>query len=271
MHVVRLAFAEAIVIASAIIFFVYDRYIQSKQRKVISKAERAEAIVTSVFPKEVGLRLIQQAEEEEDAFRNTNSSKNVLNGFLNKGEGFEDRAAQERSKPIADLFPNTTVMFADITGFTAWSSMREPSQVFILLESIYKDFDALAKRRRVFKVETVGDCYVAVSGLPEPRKDHPVVMALFAADCLMKMAVQVQTLEVELGPDTAELGVRIGLHSGPVTAGVLRGERARFQLFGDTVNTAARIESTGEKNKIQISKETADLLAARNKAHWYIP
>jgi hypothetical protein len=87
----------------------------------------------------------------------------------------------------------------------------------------------------------------------------------------MKMAVQVQTLEVELGPDTAELGIRIGLHSGPVTAGVLRGDRARFQLFGDTVNTAARIESTGQKNKIQISKETADLLLAKGKGHWFIP
>lgn len=252
---------------TAIIFYLYDRYIQMKQSKVLSKAQRAEAIVTSVFPKEVGLRLIQQAEEEETGTYK-NSSKNMLT-FLTSTE--DDNRVQERSKPIADLFPNTTVMFADITGFTAWSSMREPSQVFILLESIYKAFDIIAKRRRVFKVETVGDCYVAVSGLPEPRKDHPVVMSLFAADCLVKMAVQVQALEVELGPDTAELGVRIGLHSGPVTAGVLRGERARFQLFGDTVNTAARIESTGQKNKIQISKDTADLLAARGKGHWFIP
>jgi hypothetical protein len=63
------------------------------------------------------------------------------------------------TKPIADLFPSTTVMFADIAGFTAWSSVREPSQVFTLLETVYRAFDAIAKRRRVFKVETVGDCY----------------------------------------------------------------------------------------------------------------
>ena len=126
-----------------------------------------------------------------------------------------------------------------IVGFTAWSSTREPSQVFTLLENIYASFDEIAKRRRVFKVETVGDCYVAVAGLPEPLKDHAVAMARFAKDILQKFREMVKQMVVELGPDTEDLGLRVGLHSGPVTAGVLRGERARFQLFGDTMNTAA--------------------------------
>lgn len=126
-----------------------------------------------------------------------------------------------------------------IVGFTAWSSTREPSQVFTLLENIYHSFDEIAKRRRVFKVETVGDCYVAVAGLPEPIKDHAVAMARFSKDILMKFREMVKHMVVELGPDTEDLGLRIGIHSGPVTAGVLRGERARFQLFGDTMNTAA--------------------------------
>ena len=80
-------------------------------------------------------------------------------------------------------------MFADIVGFTAWSSAREPSQVFTLLETVYHAFDKIAKRRRVFKVETVGDCYVAVAGLPDPCPDHAVVMARFANECLVKMAL----------------------------------------------------------------------------------
>jgi class 3 adenylate cyclase len=72
------------------------------------------------------------------------------------------------SKPVANLYLQTTVMFADISGFTAWSSVREPSQVFTLLEIVFREFDQLANSHGVFKVGTVGDCYVAVSGLPEP-------------------------------------------------------------------------------------------------------
>ena len=80
------------------------------------------------------------------------------------------------------------------------------------------------------QVETVGDCYVAVTGLPEPRKDHAIAMAKFAHACLKRMKDLTRKLEVSLGPDTTDLTIRVGLHSGPVTAGVLRGERSRFQV-----------------------------------------
>ena len=93
-------------------------------------------------------------------------------------------------------------------------------------------------------------------------------MVRFAGECMMRMNEVTKELEVSLGPDTGDLGMRFGLHSGPVTAGVLRGDRARFQLFGDTVNTAARMESTGTKNRIQCSQATADLLLAAGKKHW---
>lgn len=85
---------------------------------------------------------------------------------------------------------------------------------------------------------SVGDCYVAVCGLPDPEPDHAIIMAKFARECTFSMQETVNRLEVSLGPDTGDLGIRIGLHSGPVTGGVLRGDRARFQLFGDTVNVS---------------------------------
>jgi hypothetical protein len=120
----------------------------------------------------------------------------------------------------------------------------------------------------VFKVETVGDCYVAVCGLPEQRDDHAAVMARFATVCLNTFKILVKELDWELGPGTGDLRLRTGLHSGPVTAGVLRGERGRFQLFGDTVNTAARMESTGNPDQVHLSQETVDLLLSAGKSHW---
>ena len=143
--------------------------------------------------------------------------------------------------------------------------------MFTLLESTYSAFDSIAKRRRVFKVETVGDCYVAAAGLPEKRRDHALIMARFAHACLQATSKIMQKLETTLGPDTGDLNIRIGLHSGPVTAGILRGERSRFQLFGDTMNTAARLESTGMPGLIHLSDETANLLAAAGKSHWTKP
>ena len=172
------------------------------------------------------------------------------------------------SEPIAEMFTDTTIMFADISGFTAWSSEREPPQVFILLETLYRAFDAVAHRLGVFKVETIGDCYVAVVGLPDPNEHHAVVMTYFGYECIRQMKELVRELEATLGPGTSDLCMRVGLHSGPVTAGVLRGEKSRFQLFGDSVNTAARMESTGQPNLIHASQETADLLVACGKVSW---
>lgn len=112
---------------------------------------------------------------------------------------------------------------------------------------------------------------MAVTGLPNPDESHAVHMSRFAYQCLIGMKELIWELEAILGPGTSDLALRVGLHSGPVTAGVLRGEKSRFQLFGDTVNTASRMESTGQRGKIQVSQETADLLMAAGKSHWLKP
>lgn len=93
-------------------------------------------------------------------------------------------------------------------------------------------------------------------------------MADFAQRCLDQLRVVTKELEIRLGPSTGDLQARVGLHSGPVTAGVMRGEKARFQLFGDTVNTAARLESSGKPGCIHVSQNTFDLLVEAGKGHW---
>jgi class 3 adenylate cyclase len=168
-------------------------------------------------------------------------------------------------KPIADLYSNTTVLFCDISGFTAWSSEREPAQVFTLLQVIFHSFDKIASSVGVFNVETIGDCYVAITGFPEAQADHAVRMVDFAQQCLTKAKELTKRLEMTLGPDTEDLGFRFSLHSGPVTAGVLVSERSRFQLFGETVKVASRLESTAQRNRIQISQATADFLIQAGK------
>jgi hypothetical protein len=219
-----------------LVFIIYDRMVEYRQQLILEKAIQSTMLVTSLFPKAYADRLLQQSSTSSANGSSSYASNNKrLKSFL---VGDNDMNEQ----PIADLYPFATVLFADLAGFTAWSSTREPVQVFVLLQKLYQTFDAIASKRRVFKVETIGDSYVAVTGVPEPQRQHAVIMSGFARECQRTVIKITNELGLTLGPDTCELRMRVGIHSGPVTAGVLRGERARFQLFGDTVNTASRME-----------------------------
>ena len=158
------SFAVAMVfIFTMCMFLVYDHVVEIRQRLVLAHATQSTAIVSSLFPKNVRDRLMQPHKNDKKGNNQHAMVPNHrLKTFLSGGETNE-------GQPIADLFLNCTVFFADIAGFTAWSSTREPAQVFVLLQTVYQAFDTLAKRRKVFKVETIGDAYVAVTGLPEAQ------------------------------------------------------------------------------------------------------
>ena len=141
----------SIFVFTALVFCVYDRLVERRQEIVLSTAQRSTAIVSSMFPETVRKRLM----EDTNDGKTFQSKQSKLKSLLNNG--MESTDDDMHKQPIADLFTSCSVLFADISGFTAWSSTREPAQVFILLQTIYQAFDKIAKRHKVFKVETIGD------------------------------------------------------------------------------------------------------------------
>lgn len=150
---------------------------------------------------------------------------------------------------IADHHPEVTVLFADIAGFTPWAASQPPQQVVRLLEQVFSRFDALVDLAGVEKIKTIGDAYMVISGAPEPRTDHAAVMARLALDFMAEVA----RLREETG---IPLQLRVGLHTGPVIAGVIGTVRFSYDVWGDTVNTASRMESQGEPGRIHVSADT---------------
>lgn len=150
--------AVAIFVFTSLVFLAYDCMIEHRQRVVMRSAKQSSAIVDSLFPSNVKKRLYEQETEEQDQDISTSErSENILRDFMQGDEELTNQKTKQSSKPIADQFDDTTVLFADIKGFTKWSSTRQPSQVFVLLESLYGAFDKVAEKRGVYKIETIGD------------------------------------------------------------------------------------------------------------------
>jgi guanylate cyclase len=167
------------------------------------------------------------------------------------------RSIAERLKaedrPIADQFDSASILFADVVDFTPWSERLPPSEVVGYLDRLFTHFDTLAERHGLEKIKTIGDCYMAAAGVPTPRPDHARVLALMALDMLEAMHST-----DELGHLGLEL--RAGINSGPVVAGVIGRKRFLYDLWGDAVNTASRMESYGAPGRIQITRPTYELL-----------
>ncbi|MCL4181154.1 MAG: response regulator [Verrucomicrobia bacterium] len=154
---------------------------------------------------------------------------------------------------IADSFSDVTVLFADLVDFTRLASRIPASELVRLLNEVFSQFDWLAELHGLEKIKTIGDAYMAVGGLPHPRPDHAVAVAEMALD-MQRVIRRVDTL------GDIRLELRIGLSSGPVVAGIIGSKKFIYDLWGDTVNTASRMESQGELGCIQVSQSTCDLL-----------
>jgi class 3 adenylate cyclase len=157
---------------------------------------------------------------------------------------------------IAETFTETTVLFADIVGFTELSSQICAHDLVELLNGVFSRFDRLAEHHGLEKIKTIGDAYLVVAGLPNPRADHGGVIA--------EMALDMQRVLGEFNAETGrDLSLRIGIHSGSVVAGVIGLTKFAYDIWGDTVNTASRMESHGVPGKIQVSEVVYRQLAAR--------
>jgi len=188
---------------------------------------------------------LDRLEDEKEKFERLllNILPQQIIGRLNDGETI-----------IADRFDNVSVLFSDLVGFTEISSTLAPTELVSYLNALFSGFDAIAQELGVEKIKMIGDAYMVVAGVPEPRADH----AQAIAEMGLRMIAAVERAKREQG---APFTARIGIHSGPVVAGIIGTHRFVYDVWGDTVNLASRLETLSEANRIQVSAATAALLA----------
>ncbi len=164
-------------------------------------------------------------------------------------------AEQLKAKPqtIADQFTAASILFADVVDFTPRAEHLRPDEVIGMLDDLFSHFDTLAEKHGLEKIKTIGDCYMVAAGVPVPRPDHARALALMALDML-------DAMRSRDGVGYLGLELRIGINSGPVVAGVIGRKRFLYDLWGDAVNTASRMESHGMPGRIQITRATYELL-----------
>jgi class 3 adenylate cyclase len=283
------AVSVLIFLFTSLIFIAYDFKVERRQNVVMQSAVKSNAIVSSLLPSHIRDKLMSDAPTETQPAKEAGNKKQVdatddeavpadaaygIRSFLD-GDGlpstcvdkYEESDALRFPEPIADQYEETSVLAASVSGFTIWSINRDPKHIFILLEVLHGSFDAIAKQLKILKVDAMKDCYCAVSGIPDYRKNHALIMTKFAMTIMSKMSVLTQRLIVTLGREAASLKLSIGISSGATTAGVLRSAKTRFQLFGNTVASAELLDRTGIPGRIQCSQKTANLLIEAGKGN----
>ena len=185
-----------------------------------------------------------------EADRAEQTNEELLNNVLPKSIATR---LKKKEPTIADGFQNASILFADLTGFTRLSLKLKPDDLVEMLDTIFSRFDELVDQYGLEKIKTIGDEYMVASGIPIPRDDHAQALAGFA------LAMRDSLAEYSAANDV-DLQMRIGINSGPVVAGVIGKRRFLYDLWGDSVNTASRMESHGIPGEIQVTEATRDLL-----------
>jgi len=170
-------------------------------------------------------------------------------------------ALRDGKKVEPEMRQIVTIFFSDIVGFTKISSSLSAIKVSYMLDRLYSKFDEISIQHDVFKVETIGDAYMAATNLVKDQVEHTSQIAQFSIDALK--AAKTTLIDLD-NPEMGFVNIRVGFHSGPVVANVVGSRNPRYCLFGDTVNTASRMESNSEKNRIHCSERAAILLKSQN-------
>jgi adenylate cyclase len=205
----------------------------------------------------LALERAEQAEQLQQAFKQLEveqaKSERLLLNVLPKAIA---ERLKEDTQTIAESFPEVTVLFADIVGFTKLASRISPTELVQLLNQIFTIFDRLAEKHGLEKIKTIGDAYMVVGGLPVHSRNH--------AEAIAEMALDMQTEIHHFNQKCQESFVmRIGIHTGPAIAGVIGTHKFIYDLWGDTVNIASRMESHGVAGRIQVSNKTYSILESR--------
>lgn len=192
--------------------------------------------------------LIQQQHQQLE--RERQKSENLLLNILPRTIA---QRLKENQSVIANHFNSTTILFTDIVGFTKLSENLTPSELVQFLNQIYSSFDNLVEKYQLEKIKTVGDAYMVAGGFPEPRLDHVEAIADFALE-MQESLPKFHTKKNQ------SVSARTGIHTGPAVAGVIGTKKFSYDVWGDTVNTASRMESHGIQGEIQVSHETYNVL-----------